>query len=137
MEDGRIRDRRLSQIVTDPLTIKWKPGLRHPNMLAKKAKTVPTLFLIFLARFAYFSVFRVSIKSRSDGLIHAIIMVRLSWIKKTGFLKEIKICALKQIMRRYNLNHDSLQNKKLRLKINNDEQNMRILEITIKSRSDL
>ena len=36
-----------------------------------------TLFLIFLARFAYLSVFRVSMKSRSDGDTQAIIRVRL------------------------------------------------------------
>ena len=36
-----------------------------------------TLFLMFRARFAYFSVFSVSIKSRSDGDTHAIITVRL------------------------------------------------------------
>jgi hypothetical protein len=36
-----------------------------------------TLFLIFLALFAYLRVFNVSIKSRSDGLTQAIINVRL------------------------------------------------------------
>lgn len=36
-----------------------------------------TLFLIFLALFAYLSVFSVSMKSRSEGLTQAIIRVRL------------------------------------------------------------
>jgi len=36
-----------------------------------------TLFFMFLARLAYLSVFRVSMKSRSDGEIHAIMRVRL------------------------------------------------------------
>lgn len=36
-----------------------------------------TLFLMFRARLAYFSVFSVSMKSRSDGLTQAIINVRL------------------------------------------------------------
>ena len=36
-----------------------------------------TLFLMLRARLAYFSVFRVSMKSLSDGLTHAIITVRL------------------------------------------------------------
>ena len=36
-----------------------------------------TLFLIFLARLAYFRVFKVSMKSRSEGDTHAIIKVRL------------------------------------------------------------
>lgn len=36
-----------------------------------------TLFLMFRARLAYFSVFSVSMKSRSDGLTQAIMTVRL------------------------------------------------------------
>ncbi len=40
-----------------------------------------TLFLMLRARLAYFSVFRVSMKSRSEGLTQAIITVRLDRYK--------------------------------------------------------
>lgn len=40
-----------------------------------------TLFLMLRARFAYLSVFRVSMKSRSEGLTQAIMMVWLGGAK--------------------------------------------------------
>lgn len=44
-----------------------------------------TLFFMFLARLAYLSVFRVSMKSRSDGDTHAIMRVRLKQKKRPSF----------------------------------------------------
>ena len=41
-----------------------------------------TLFFMFLARLAYLSVFRVSMKSRSDGDTQAIMRVRLQQMKR-------------------------------------------------------
>lgn len=44
-----------------------------------------TLFFMFLARLAYLSVFRVSMKSRSDGDTHAIMRVQLKQKKRPSF----------------------------------------------------
>ena len=44
-----------------------------------------TLFFMFLARLAYLSVFRVSMKSRSDGDTQAIMSVRLQQLKRLSF----------------------------------------------------
>ena len=66
--------------------VKWRKwyckleliNLSHYMQINKtQLRNQVTLFLIFLARFAYLSVFRVSMKSRSDGDTHAIIRVRL------------------------------------------------------------
>lgn len=66
--------------------IKWRKwyykleliNLSHYMQINKtQLRNQVTLFLIFLARFAYLSVFRVSMKSRSDGETQAIMRVRL------------------------------------------------------------
>lgn len=58
-----------------------------------------TLFLMFRARLAYFSVFRVSMKSRSDGLTQAIITVRLDSKKKSCSMKGIgALCLNMKVM---------------------------------------
>lgn len=66
--------------------VKWRKwyckleliNLSHYMQINKtQLRNQVTLFLIFLARFAYLSVFRVSMKSRSDGDTQAIIRVRL------------------------------------------------------------
>lgn len=49
-----------------------------------------TLFLMFRARLAYFSVFSVSMKSRSDGLMQAIINV---WLERKEMWRFLDDCA--------------------------------------------